>query len=52
VLESVTKLPDQMVIRPGDGDVKVKFGELSTTGGIVNAYNAIKLAEQLTVVRP
>ena len=52
VLESVTKLPDQMVIRPGEGDVKVKFGELSTTGGIVNAYNAIKLAEQMTVVRP
>jgi subtilisin family serine protease len=52
VLESVTKLPDQVVIRPGEGNVKVKFGELSTTGGIVNAYNAIKMAEQLTVVRP
>ena len=52
VLESVTRLPDQTVIRPGEGDVKVKFGELSTTGGIVNAYNAIKLAEQLTQVRP
>jgi subtilisin family serine protease len=52
VLESVTKLGDQEVIRPGEGSVKVKFGELSTTGGIVNAYNAIKMAEQLTVVRP
>jgi subtilisin family serine protease len=52
VLESVTKLGDQEVIRPGEGGTKVKFGELSTTGGIVNAYNAIKLAEQMTVVRP
>lgn len=52
VLESVTKLGDQDVIRPGEGGTKVKFGELSTTGGIVNAYNAIKMAEELTVVRP
>jgi subtilisin family serine protease len=51
LLESVTKLPDQNVLRPGDGAV-VKFGELSTTGGIVNVYNAVKLAEQLTQTRP
>ena len=52
VLESVTKLGDQDVIRPGEGGMRVKFGELSTTGGIVNAYNAIKLAEEITRVRP
>jgi subtilisin family serine protease len=52
VLESSTKLGDQPVIRPGEGGTKVKFGELSTTGGIVNVYNAIKMAEQMTVVRP
>jgi subtilisin family serine protease len=51
LLESVTKLGDQSVIRPGDGAV-VKFSELSVTGGIVNVYNAVKLAEQLTAARP
>jgi subtilisin family serine protease len=52
VLESSMKLGDQLVVRPGEGGMKVKFGELSNTGGIVNAYNAIKMAEQMTVVRP
>lgn len=52
VLESVTRLGDQVVIQPGEGGQKVKFGELSTTGGIVNAYNAIKMAEQMTQIRP
>jgi subtilisin family serine protease len=52
VLESSTKLGDQVVIRPGEGETKVKFGELSTTGGIVNAFSAIKLAEEMTRVRP
>jgi subtilisin family serine protease len=51
LLESVTKLGDHSVVRPGDGAV-VKFGELSVTGGIVNVYNAVKLAEQLTAARP
>ena len=52
VLESSMKLTDQVVIRPGEGGMRVKFGELSTTGGIVNAYNAIKMAEQMTQIRP
>lgn len=34
--------PDQQ------GDKKVKFKELSKTGGIINAYNAVRLAEQRT----
>lgn len=41
--QSVTKLDDTMVIKPGSND-KVPFSSLSTTGGIVNAYNALKLA--------
>jgi subtilisin family serine protease len=52
ILESVTKLGDQSVVRPGDGGATVKFGDLSVTGGIVNVYNAVKLAEQLTAARP
>ena len=52
ILESATRMPDRMVARPGaSGDV-VKFGELSATGGIVNAYAALKLAEQLSAARP
>ena len=49
ILASATRHPDQNVIRP-NGDqsappVHVKFGTLSATGGIVNAYGAIKMAE-------
>ena len=52
ILESATRMPDRMVARPGaSGDV-VKFGDLSATGGIVNAYAALKLAEQLSAARP
>ncbi|MFT4154507.1 S8 family peptidase [Parafilimonas sp.] len=43
---SVTPLPDDVVINPGSSD-PVKFGTLSRTGGIVNAYNALKLAETI-----
>jgi subtilisin family serine protease len=45
ILESSTKMPDVMVVRPGGG--RVRFGELSATGGIVNAYEAIRMAERL-----
>ena len=36
---------NSMVNRPG-GDDKVKFSDLSVTGGVVNTYKAVKLAEQ------
>jgi len=52
VLESANKLPEQMVVRPGAGGPSVRFGDLSATGGIVNAYNALKLAEEMSRVRP
>ncbi|MEX2154965.1 MAG: S8 family peptidase [Gemmatimonadaceae bacterium] len=45
ILESATTMADAMVARPGDG-AKVRFGDLSATGGIVNAYYALRLAEQ------
>ena len=47
ILSSVTKT-DQMVVRPGDGGERVPFASLSATGGIVNAYNAVKMAEQVS----
>ena len=45
LLESVRTLPDLEVRRPGDGS-KVKFNTLSRTGGVVDAYAAVKLALQ------
>jgi subtilisin family serine protease len=42
IIESAAHYPDQSVERPGGGSVK--FGELSATGGIVNAYQAVKMA--------
>ncbi len=41
----------QMVVRPGGSD-KVPFGSLSVTGGIVNAYDAVKMARQSPGARP
>ncbi|NJB85637.1 subtilisin family serine protease [Lewinella marina] len=34
------------VIKPGTDDETVKFAELSATGGLANAYTAVKLAER------
>lgn len=44
--QSVTKLDTVQVIRPG-GNETVSFSTLCITGGIVNAYNALKLAATL-----
>ncbi|MEO5739202.1 MAG: peptidase S8, partial [Vicinamibacterales bacterium] len=52
ILESATRYADQMVARPGEPGVTVRFGDLSVTGGVVNAYEAVKLAEQLSVTKP
>jgi subtilisin family serine protease len=54
IVSSVSKHADQMVIKPGTDSEKVPFGSLSITGGIVNAYNALKLAEEVSSgkVRP
>ena len=47
ILASATRHTQQMVVRPGEGGPRVPFGSLSTTGGIVNAYNAVKMADQM-----
>lgn len=53
ILASATRHTDQMVVRPGSqtGE-KVAFGALSATGGIVNAYSAVKMAEEGSAMRP
>ncbi|SDM28370.1 S8 family peptidase [Siphonobacter aquaeclarae] len=43
LIQSTVKFPEQQVNLPG-GDGQVAFGELSNTGGEVNAYQAVKLA--------
>jgi subtilisin family serine protease len=45
ILESSTRFPDKMVVRPGASGDRVRFGDLSATGGIVNAYAAVRMAE-------
>jgi subtilisin family serine protease len=52
IVTSASKHLDQMVIKPGTDSDKVPFGTLSVTGGIVNAYNAVKMAEDMSRVRP
>ncbi len=46
ILDSSTKAPDLRVKKPGTDEI-VKFEDLSLTGGIVNAYNAIKMAMEM-----
>ena len=46
ILASVTPLGEQQVLRPGGNGDKVPFSSLSATGGIVNVYNAVRMAEE------
>ena len=51
ILKSAIKYPTLEVAKPGSARDKsdlIQFGVLSVTGGVVNAYEAIKMAEQLT----
>ena len=53
ILDSATRYADQKVVRPGaQNGEQVTFGSLSITGGVVNAYSAVKLAEQLSATKP
>ncbi len=51
LLESVRKLPDLDVRRPGDG-ARVKFATLSRTGGVIDAYAAVQLALRRVAPQP
>ena len=48
ILDSSTRFPTQMVVRPGTENERVRFADLSTTGGIVNAYAAFQMAERMS----
>ena len=47
LLESAVRYADDEVARPGDGKA-VRFGDLSVTGGVVNAAEAVRLAQART----
>lgn len=44
MLESARALPNQEVGQPGEGGSRVKFGTLSRTGGVLDAYAAVRMA--------
>jgi subtilisin family serine protease len=44
ILESSVKYTNELVNKPGDGS-SIEFGKLSNTGGLINAYQALKMAE-------
>ncbi|MEQ7799278.1 S8 family serine peptidase [Pedobacter sp. ASV1-7] len=45
---SVTSRKGHLTNTPGKSKKQVPFEKLSTTGGIINAYQAVKMAEELT----
>ena len=45
ILAGATRYTDQQVQIPG-GRERVPFGQLSDTGGVVNLYNAVQMAQQ------
>ena len=51
IIQSATRFPNQSVVRPGEGGQRVPFAQLSVSGGVVNVYNALRLAEQRSAGR-
>ncbi|WP_343030553.1 S8 family serine peptidase [Fulvivirga aurantia] len=49
IRKSSRRFDNLTVIRPGDSQLSVKFDELSITGGLVNAYEAIKMAQSMSM---
>ena len=50
ILDSATRYAEERVIGPGEAG-RIRFGDLSVTGGIVNAYEALRLAEQAAAAK-
>ncbi|MES2734339.1 MAG: S8 family serine peptidase [Bacteroidota bacterium] len=53
IVKSTVKYTTKEVNKPGKGEeeteeTNIAFGELSKTGGVVNAYEAVKMAESLS----
>ena len=50
LMATVTKYPDVQVTKPGSRGTRVPFASLSVSGGVVNAYEAVKMAQRETTV--
>ncbi len=48
LMATVTKYPDQQVRLPGSRSQMVTFSSLSRAGGVINAYEAVKMAQRET----
>lgn len=48
LLATVTKYPELQVARPGAPGERVPFSALSASGGVINAYEAVKMAQRET----
>jgi cell wall-associated protease len=49
LMQSSRKFDGLMVVRPGTADEMIDFGDLSLSGGVVNALEAVKLAESMHI---
>ena len=49
ILKSSRKFDNLEVLKPGKDGKKVNFNELSVTGGIINAYKAVEMAQEVSV---
>jgi hypothetical protein len=52
IVQSVRTCPDAVVALPGGAGQQVPFSSLSRTGGLIDAYAAVKLALQRESLRP
>lgn len=48
LMATATRYPNQLVLKPGSRTERVPFASLSVSGGIVNAYEAVKMAQRET----
>lgn len=48
LMATVTSYPSTQVLKPGSKSERVPFSSLSTSGGIINAYEAVKMAQRET----
>ena len=46
-----TKYEEKKVIKPGTKDEMIEFNELSKTGGIINLYEAVKMAQGMVKIK-
>jgi subtilisin family serine protease len=48
IKDSAVRHAEQEVVLPGSETERARFGTLSRTGGIVNAYEAVRMAEEIS----